>query len=95
MICVTGGKSEDGAGDRGDKSKPSDDPLSRTGRAFGGMYATSALKHSTFTCIQTVFYILLFLSNQDELSHNILFLNSYSDNDGTKFLTHCFWCASV
>ena len=37
VICVTGEKSEDGAGDRGDKSKPSDDPLSRTGRAFGGM----------------------------------------------------------
>ena len=85
VICVTGEKSEDGAGDRGDKSKPSDDPLSRTGRAFGGMYATSALKHSTFTCIQTVFYILLFLSNRDELSHNILFLDfqTYSVNDGT------------
>ena len=37
VIHALGEKSEDGAGDRGDKSKPSDDPLSRTGRAFGGM----------------------------------------------------------
>lgn len=33
---MIGEMSGDGDGDGGDKSKPPDDPLGRTGRAFGG-----------------------------------------------------------